>query len=156
MQPRPRLFPLSALSLALALAACGGGSSSPDAGDVVNCQTDSRVLTYAANMTVTSKAGTMKMALVSDPAPPARGNDTWSLHVTNSSGTALPGLALSVSTLMPDHGHGSPTIPTITDKGGGDYTVTPLYLFMPGVWHIWFFTAAAPTDTVDFFFCVQG
>ena len=155
MQPRSGPFLLPAILSALALAACGGSSISPDAG-VVNCQNDPRVSTYAANMTVTSKAGTMKMALVSDPAPPARGNDTWSLHVTNSSGTALPGLALSVSTLMPDHGHGSPTIPTITDKGGGDYTVTPLYLFMPGVWHIWFFTAAAPTDTVDFFFCVQG
>ncbi len=157
MQPRSLPFHFPALFAALALGACGGSSSgSPDAGDVVNCGSDPRVFTYTPNMTVTSSKGAMKVSLVSDPAPPAHGNDTWNLHITNGSGTAMPGLSLQVSTLMPDHGHGSPTTPAITDKGGGDYTVTPLYLFMPGVWHVWFFTAAAPSDTADFWFCVQG
>jgi hypothetical protein len=151
---QPRLLPVLLFLLALS---CGGSSSSPDAGDVVNCQNDPRVATYAPPVTVTSSAGGLKMSLVkSDPAPPARGNDTWDLHVTNAGGTAMPGLSLGVKTLMPDHGHGSPTTPTISDKGGGDYQVTPLYLFMPGVWHIWFFSNAAPTDTADFYFCVQG
>jgi hypothetical protein len=152
MQLRLLAVPLFFLALS-----CGGGSSSPDAGDVVNCQSDSRVFTYAPNLTVTSSAGGMKVALVqSDPAPPAKGTDTWTLRVTNAAGTAMPGLPLGVKTLMPDHGHSSSTIPAITDTGGGNYKMTLLNLFMPGVWHIWFFSNAAPTDTADFYFCVQG
>lgn len=158
MQPRPGPFGLPAFLLALALAACGGGgSSTPDAGDVVNCASDPRVTTYAPNLTVTSKAGGLKVRLMqSDPAPPAKAVNTWNLHVTDGSGNALPSLSLNVDTLMPDHGHKSTTIPQVSNKGGGDYTVTLLDLFMPGVWHVWFFSGTATADTADFWFCVQG
>lgn len=151
----------SAYALLLAagvVAACGGsGSSNPDAGDVVNCQTDSRVLNYAPNLPVkSSPSGAMTFTLVqSDPAPPGRGNDTWKVHVVDASGQALPSLSLSVGTLMPDHGHGSPIIPGVTANGGGDYTVTPLYFFMPGVWRVRF-TSAGSAETTDFWFCIPG
>ena len=155
MQLRYRSIVLFAAAL---FAGCGG-SSNPDNNDagVVNCQSDPRVLNYVANVSVTSASGSTKYALVSDPAPPAHGNDTWNLHVTNvSSGQPVAGLNLGIKTLMPDHGHGSPTTPNITDKGGGDYQVTPLYLFMPGVWQITFMPTATPSDTAVFMFCVQG
>ena len=148
---------LVALSLLLAVAACGGGSSSPDAGDVVNCATDARVTTYKPNLTVASKTSGTKVTLVSsDPAPPAKAVNTWNLHVTDAGGNPLPTVTLNVDTLMPDHGHKSTTVPQVTNKGAGDYTVTLLDLFMPGVWHVWFFTGTATTDTADFWFCVQG
>jgi YtkA-like len=148
------VVPSILLSLA---AACGGSSSAPDAGDVVNCQTDPRVTTYTPNMTVASKGGSMKVSLVqSNPSPPAKAVNTWNLHVTDAAGTAMPSVALSVDTLMPDHGHKSTTVPQVTNKGAGDYQVTLLDFFMPGVWHVWFFPSAASSDTADFFFCVQG
>jgi hypothetical protein len=141
---------------AVLFAACGGSSSPADAGDV-NCSNDSRVSTYMANMTVNSKNAGIKVSLVSSPAPPAKGNNVWTLHVTNASGTAMSGLSLGYGTIMPDHGHGSPiSSPKITDKGGGDYDVNPVDLFMPGVWHVWFYNSSTPADTADFFFCVQG
>jgi len=155
MQHRSRSIAFLAAAL---FAACGGSSGSqPDAGEV-NCQNDPRVLTYAPNVTVTSSGGGTKYALVtSNPAPPAKGLDNWTLHVSAaSSGQAMSGLNLTIQTLMPDHGHGSPTVPPITDNGGGNYTVTNLYLFMPGVWRIRFFPAATPGDMADFMFCVQG
>jgi YtkA-like len=147
-----------ALFFLLALAACGGGgSSNPDAGDTVNCASDPRVTTYKPNLTVASKTGATKVTLVSsDPTPPAKAVNTWNLHVTDGSGNPLPSVALNVDTLMPDHGHKSTTIPQVANKGGGDYQVTLLDLFMPGVWHVWFFTGTATTDTADFLFCVQG
>jgi hypothetical protein len=157
MQSRRALLPI-VLGLALLSAACGGSpSGTPDAGDTVNCASDSRVTAYTPNMTVNSKNGGMKVSLVSSPAPPAKGNNVWTLRITNGSGTPMPGLSLSYATLMPDHGHGSPiSNPAITDKGGGTYDVNPVDLFMPGVWHVWFYTPSAATDTADFFFCVQG
>ena len=148
----------STLLLALALgAACGGSQSSPaDAGDVINCASDPRVATYAPNLSVNSASGGMKFVLVSSsPAPPAVGVDTWSLRVTDASGQPLSGLSLSAVPFMPDHGHGPSVVPQIASNGGGNYTVSNLYFFMPGVWKITF-TSASPSDTAAFFFCVPG
>jgi subtilisin family serine protease len=148
-------FLRSTLFLALALgAACGGSQSSSS--DVVNCTNDSRVAAYVPNLAVTSAGGGMKFVLVSsDPAPPARGTDIWALRVTDASGQPLPNLSLSVLPFMPDHGHGTSVTPQITSNGGGNYTVSNLYFFMPGVWRITF-TSASPSDTAAFFFCVPG
>src|SRR2546427_12230348 len=116
------------LALAVALlVACGGGSNSgSDAGEV-NCQNDPRVLTYAPNVTVPSASGGMRDAPVqSDPAPPAKGNDTWKLKVTTAApGQGMPGLHLKNQTLMPDHGPGPPRPPPITHDPGRNYTVAP-------------------------------
>ena len=68
----------------------------------------------------------------------------------NGAGTPLPTLG------RPFHRRTAAVPPRGTDKGGGDYTVTPLYLFMPGVWQITFFPSATPADTAAFMFCVQG
>src|SRR5712691_12280736 len=148
----------STLFLALALgAACGGSSqSSPDGGDVVNCASDPRVATYAPNLTVDSASAGMKFVLLSsDPAPPAKGTDTWAIKVTDAAGQPLPSLSLSVVPFMPDHGHFSPVTPQVTSNGGGNYTVGNIYFFMPGVWKTTF-TSASPSDTANFFFCIPG
>ena len=159
MQHRRLTFSTPAILVALALSAsCSGSdSSSPDAGDVVNCAGDPRVSAYAPNITVNSKTSGMKVSLVSSPAPPAKGNNVWTLHITNTSGAAMSGVHLGYGTLMPDHGHGSPiSSPLITDQGSGNYQVNPVDLFMPGVWHVWFYPQGATGDTADFLFCVQG
>jgi len=146
-----------AAALALCAAACGGSSTgSADSGDVVNCQSDPRVLVYAPNVSVQSQAKTMKFTLVqSSPAPPARGTDTWKIHVTDANATALPSLTLAAKPFMPDHGHGPAVTPSVAVNGGGDYTVTNLYFFMPGVWQVTF-TAQGSTDSTVFTFCVPG
>jgi hypothetical protein len=151
------------LVLLLLLAACGGSSSSTannegiDAGDVIDCSTDSRVFSYKAGMSVKSANGQLSYELVqSNPGPPAKGNDVWNLMVTDTAtGAPQPSLSLSVLPFMPDHGHGSSVDAQITNGGAGNYTVTPLYFFMPGVWRITF-TNNANSDTAIFFFCVPG
>ncbi len=60
---------------------------------------------------------------------------------------------------MPDMGHGTSIVPSMTANSDGTYTVQPLYLFMAGVWSITFTTvpASGPGDSaVFFFFCVEG
>src|SRR6266404_6181855 len=130
----PSSFRLTMFLTLAAVAACGGSSqSSPDAGDVVNCTNDPRVAAYAPNLSVNSTGGGMKFVLVSsDPAPPAKGTDTWALRVTDTSGQAMSGLSLSAVLFMPDHGH-----------------------FMPGVWRITF-NVASPSDSAVYQFCIPG
>jgi hypothetical protein len=154
---------LSTLALALGCGNSSGGSgnpenTTPDAGDLITCQFDPRVMNYASGLTVTSTSGDYKYVLLnSNPAPPARGTDTWTIQITNASGQAQAGLAASVLPFMPDHGHGSSVNATVTANADGTYTVTPLYLFMPGVWRVGFSVPAnQQSDVGNFFFCIPG
>jgi hypothetical protein len=167
---------MRALGLILALAwgasaACAACTSSStgatpadagpaDTGPTVTCDNDSRVDTYVANLAKTSTSGALKVTLMgSDPVPPARGTNAWTVKVEDGSGNAIPDAALEVTPFMPDHGHGTSVRPVITPKGDGTYTIDPLYLFMPGVWRITIAlpaTDAGPGESVAFFFCVAG
>lgn len=153
-----RFAHLAALSIALG-AGCGGGSgpaATPD-GATVNCTLDRRVDTFAANISKTSPPGTAKITIVSsDPAPPAKGNNSWKLRVTNEAGEPISNAALTLKLFMPDHGHGTSVKPVVTPEPDGIYDVTPLDLFMAGVWRITVSTTAAAEDAVDFFFCIMG
>jgi hypothetical protein len=145
---------------ALVGAGCGSSStpSQPDAGDLITCQNDPRVATYAPGLSVSTTSGTRKFVLVSsDPAPPARGTDTWTLRITDAGGTAEDGLSVSVLPFMPDHGHGTSVNATVTANSDGTYTAAPLYFFMPGVWRITFSTPPNQlSDVADFYFCIPG
>jgi len=128
-------------------------------GETISCQNDSRVMTYTPNMSVMSANGTLKFVLVrSDPPPPAKGNDTWTIRINDASGAPVSHLTLSAVPFMPDHGHGTSVTAQVTSNGDGTYTVTPLYLFMPGVWRITLTTVAdaGPSDSAIFYFCVPG
>lgn len=155
------------VALLAGFAACSSsnpGTTPPDAGTdpgsdaAVTCQKDPRVDTYVANLVKTS--GDMKVTLVSsDPAPPVRGTNTWTIRVADGAGNPVTGAAINVTPFMPDHGHGTSVRAVVTPQADGTYTVAPVYLFMPGVWKITFSMpgpdgGAAPS--VDFFFCVAG
>ena len=147
----------ASIVLALLAASCGKGSESPaDAGEVIDCSTDARVMTYAPGMSVASTNKALTFALLSsNPGPPAKGNDTWIIKVTDTTSQPQPALNLSVLPFMPDHGHGTSVNASITNNHDGTYTVAPLYFFMPGVWRITF-ASASPADTAVFYFCVPG
>jgi hypothetical protein len=125
-----------------------------DAGPTVTCQQDPRVDTYVANLTKASASGQLKVTLVSsDPAPPLRGTNTWSVKVADGSGNPVANANLTVTPFMPDHNHGTSVSPSATAKGDGTYEISSLFLFMPGVWKV---TIANGSESVDFFFCVAG
>jgi hypothetical protein len=150
-----------ALSAVVAFAGCGGGEhqvadGGPD-GDVVTCQDDPRVDHYVANLTKKSATGAYQIVLnAADPAPPAIGVNTWTIKVQDGAGGAMPAAALKVLPFMPDHGHGTSVKAAITSQPDGSMSVTPLYLFMGGVWRVEFNPATGAADPVDFFFCIAG
>jgi YtkA-like len=158
----PHIVARRAVALAIGIVAGCGGSSSPGDttdGGVIDCSNDARAMKYAPGLSITSTGKQMKFTLLSsDPAPPARGNDTWKLSIANAAGQPLSGLNVSVLPFMPDHGHGTSVTPTVTANSDATYTVTPLYFFMPGVWQITFGTTppGGTADTAVYYFCVPG
>jgi hypothetical protein len=129
----------------------------------VSCVDDTRVDHYTANLTKPGQKGvyTFQLSQV-DPAPPAKGTNTFVVKVLGADQMPVSG-ALGVSLKMPDHGHGTSIKPVVTfDAAASSYTIKPLYLFMSGVWRIQLDAyagdpdAGPPTDTVAFFFCIEG
>jgi hypothetical protein len=147
--------------------ACSGGSG-PGAGaggtaaNTVSCTDDARLDVYTDNMQKAGELGVLDFRF-SDfvPAPPAKGSNTFHVQLTDAAGVVVTD-GLEVDLIMPDHGHGSSIKPVIAlDAGSGVYSVSPLYLFMPGVWRITFAASsgeagAAAADRVALHFCIEG
>lgn len=162
-----------------------GSSASGVTGDdsgTVGCLTNPGpypVDTYSAGLTRMGTKGLLTFDLVkSDPAPPAQGNDTLVVKVSHSDGSPFVGdLVIPPKGIwMPAHSHGASVVPDVTfDALQGAYVVTPVVLFMPGVWRLTFDaqekaptdgatpaeaggssgTATPPTDESIFYFCVD-
>ena len=144
-----RTLSLLALSTSAALAACHTSSGNTTDGPVLsyNCAADDRAQTYVAGLEVMGTSGKMTFKLMdASPAPPARGNNTWSVQVNaagsagapvtdlGTSGQMVPMATFSATPYMPDHGHGTPIEVQITNQGSGMYQLTPVNLWMPGYW----------------------
>lgn len=161
MSRTPRIARLALFAAAaLATPACGPASSSdtPDLLPAATCTADARGEKYAAGMqhVTTNKLYTVVL-VSSDPGPPAKGNDTWIIKVTDAAGAPVAGAKVSVLPFMPDHGHGTSRVVDVTDQGGGQYQLTPLNFFMAGVWRTTVtIDAAAGVDQALFYFCIEG
>jgi uncharacterized GH25 family protein len=105
------------------------------------------------------KNGILKVRLVSaDPAPVAKGNNHWTIQVLDLSGKPVEGAAVQIKPFMPDHGHGTSIQPKVTPGEAGQFEISNLVLFMPGLWTVTF-TVTTPTPTTDtavFGFCIGG
>ena len=83
-------------------------------------------------------AGSTVEIVMTNPSPPARFTNWWAVRITEPDGTPMLDLQrLTVSAFMPEHGHGSPTDPTVTSEPDA-LIVGPLELWMPGRWEIRF------------------
>jgi hypothetical protein len=130
----------------------------PDADVFIPCSTDTRADHYMAGMQKTGPKGVTLTLVSSDPGPPIKGTNTWTILVADSGKMPQSGATLKVLPYMPDHKHGSPAkavISPLTDPG--QYKVTPLYLFMAGLWEVTFdvTTASGMQDAVVYRFCIE-
>ena len=77
---------------------------------------------------------------------------SWRLHVETVDGAPVDSAAIAVDGGMPQHGHGLPTQPRVTQAlGGGDYLVSGMKFNMGGWWVVTFrMQAAAAADSVTF------
>jgi hypothetical protein len=163
------------------LVACSAASSTADAGGTISCLPDSssyRVDTYTPHLKKNGDTGVLSFELVrSDPAPPVEGKNTFIVKIARIDGTPFTGTLYIdpySGVFMPLHGHGASDHPVVTfDPASGAYTLTPMDLFMPGLWRITLQgneAAATPeagpddggadaatslVDTGVFYFCIE-
>lgn len=76
----------------------------------------------------------------------------WTLHVETAEGVPVNDAVIAVSGGMPEHNHGMPTEPKVTESlGNGDYRVEGMQFQMGGWWTITFvIDAAGQQDSVTF------
>jgi hypothetical protein len=149
----------------LGLPACGGGNGSatdaaPNEQDASACATDPRASPYTPGLTRPSQHGKFVAQLQkSDPAPPAKGDNTWDIRLVDATGEPVEGARIDVMPFMPDHGHGTSIDAVVTpaSSGGGQYSISPINLWMPGLWQVTLRAEAdGVTDDVVFGFCIAG
>lgn len=76
----------------------------------------------------------------------------WTLHVESADGTPVENATITVDGDMPQHGHGLPTSPRVTEYlGNGNYLVEGLKFQMGGWWLVDFtISSNGQTDAVHF------
>jgi hypothetical protein len=168
LRPLPPCGSLLALvAISTGCIACGGSGDeqpAPAPAPTVSCEADPRLDSYAGELDKSGQLGVLSFRFFDlAPSPPAKGNNTFHVQVSDAAGDLMQG-DLRVDLRMPDHGHGTSVEPAISlDPALGTYTVTPLYLFMPGVWRLEFEAFAGASmpgesmiDSVVLHFCVEG
>lgn len=85
-------------------------------------------------------------------AVPVNQMHQWTLHVETADGQPVENATITIDGDMPQHGHGLPTSPQVTEYlGNGDYLVEGLKFQMGGWWVMDFvINAQGQSDTVRF------
>lgn len=103
--------------------------------------------------------GAFKVSFRSELDPITIGSmHSWVLHVETADGQPVEGASIFIDGGMPEHGHGLPTAPEVTqDMGSGDYLVEGLKFQMGGWWEVKFnISADGVEDNVTFNIVLGG
>lgn len=153
------LIALTAVLAATGLVACDDDHNHEHAdAAAVNCASETRADPYVAGMEASGSNGYKVVLMSSTPAPPAKGDNEWQLQLVDTGDTPIDGATLELSPFMPDHGHGTPIGAVVTPAGSnGEYTATPVNLWMPGYWEVTVnIDDGGTTDSAVFKVCIDG
>lgn len=126
------------------------------------CASEDRDDLFAVGL---SKSGDRLTAtfVSADPAPPRMGDNTWVLSISDHDGAPAPDLDIVALPTMVDHGHGtSVEVEVAPTAVPGEYELSPVNLYMEGLWQIELQLSWAAgegedegEDTLRFAFCVE-
>jgi hypothetical protein len=105
-----------------------------------------------------SDNGLFRVSYAASTGPiPVNQMHQWTLHVETADGNIVENATITVDGDMPQHGHGLPTRPQVTEYlGDGDYLVKGMKFQMGGWWVMDFtITANGQTDAVHFNMMLQ-
>lgn len=145
------------IALTLFAAACSSDGSKGDDGESYNCAEETRDDDFVVGIAKTGQAGVQFKLLEATPAPPARGDNTWTLELTKQ-GAPINGAAMIVTPFMPDHQHGTPTTVLIEAMPNqpGQYKLAPVNMWMPGLWQTTIQVDGPDADKAVFAFCIPS
>lgn len=85
-----------------------------------------------------SRSGYYKVSYTSELTPVAINKiHRWIFHVEDSAGEPLRNATISITGGMPEHNHGLPTSPRMTESmGNGDYVLEGMRFHMSGYWEL--------------------
>ncbi len=153
----------STIVLGSVVPACTDSGMNTDPYGPVNCAEETRADDFVVGLSKVGDGNLLDFTLMTaDPAPPARGDNTWVLQINQMTngvdGAAVDGASMTVSPFMPDHGHPSGKTVIVTPNGtAGQYELAPVNLWMPGLWETTIdATTSAGDDTVVFRFCIPS
>jgi len=144
------------------LAACDGGGATPDADEGKACADAKRGDIYTVGLEHPGLGGWLDFKLMSaTPAPPAFNDNTWIIQINSMSGGVVgapaTGASLTVTPFMPDHQHGTLKVNIEPMPDAGQYKLTPINMWMPGLWETTIdVEVGAVTDKVVYRFCIQA
>jgi hypothetical protein len=154
-----RTITFAAAIAALSLVGCATetAESQPQASICDNF--DTAYDTIVAGLTKTGANALLQVRYVSSsPAPPAEGDNQWTVQLLDMAGAPLTtGAMTKVKPWMPDHGHGTTIVPTMSAMDAdGMVDVTDIDFRMPGVWTLTFTAeTGGKVDTATFGVCIN-
>ncbi len=150
-----RLFLI--LGVTLSVGAC---ADDPHDDTRYDCEKETRQDEFVIGLTKPGENSRLEFKLLSsDPAPPARGDNTLVLQLSTMAAPTTPvsGASMSVSPFMPDHEHPSGKAVKITPlTEPGQYQLEPVNLHMPGLWEVTVEVDGANSDRAVFRFCLPS
>ncbi len=95
------------------------------------------VLDLAPGLSVACETGDCALVLVdAAPMPADRGDNTWTLQLTDAAGAPRDGASVVLSPFMPAHDHGTVPADHPAAHVDGLWVAGPFDLFMPGRWEL--------------------
>jgi hypothetical protein len=158
---RPIVISLFLLFVALLIVACGSDEPAADMEEMAMDEGDEVEEMAMGDApegldTATSKMsqeGLFHVSVNSDLDPLALNEiHSWTIHVATADGEAVEGAEITVDGGMPEHNHGFPTAPEITEElGDGDYLLEGVKFSMAGWWELKLAIAAGDqADNITF------
>lgn len=148
----------SALAIGFTLGGCSDHDSHTETPSANSCGMEADTFSIGLQKTTAQQKFTVKLSGAA-PAPPTKGDNSWTVQISDTASMPVDGATIKVTPFMPEHGHGSSIDVMVTPKGsGGEYTLSPINFSMPGVWEttIDITSATGTADSVKFAFCIEG
>jgi len=140
--------------LAMAVAACGDADASATTMDGLEMGLNAEVPDDLDTATTKPTANGAFVATIDTAMDPLPLNEIheWVLHVETPDGVPVDNAAVTIAGGMPQHNHGFPTEPAVTESlGNGDYRVEGVRFSMAGWWTMEFAVSAdGVSDSVVF------
>lgn len=155
---------LVGLVLSSSLAACGADDGGHmDADEPVNCALET-VDTYVVGLQKTGVNGMLDFRLMSaTPPPPARGDSTWIVEIRSLNngvvGAPVSNATAYVTPFMPKHAHPAISGEVTPTGNAGEYRMTGVNFWMPGVWETTIeveATSSSSADSAVYTFCLPS